>query len=295
MGLGHHISWKGLFAVVVWGASFVATRIVLEDLGPFHLVAARLLAGAALLAFMLKLRGGRMAPIRRDVPVCLFLGGTLAAHLLIQAHGLQYTSAINTGWIIGFIPVTIAVGAQLLGQQRLGAGGWAGVAVGTAGVLLVTMRAPPNFADAHFGDVLQVTSCLTWTIYTLAGAGAITRNGALRVTTFTMGVAALIVTIATSFVGLPAGPVAPAAWLSLAFLGFICSGIAYYLWFSATDRYGPTRVAALLYFEPFVTLAAATAAMREPVTTNAVVGGMIVLVGVWLVSRGARRRVRRDL
>jgi len=217
----------------------------------------------------------------------VFLGVVLSAHLLVQAFGLQRTSAINTGWIIGFIPVTIAVGATLVHQQRLHGVGWLGVAVGTAGVLVVTMKSPPNFAQARVGDLLQLASCLTWTVYTLAATGPNERNGVLRVTTFGMAVAAAIGTLAALFTPWRAGPLTAQALLAIAFLGVICSGAAYYLWFAAQRDHGPAHVGALLYIEPFVGLIVAASLLHEPVTVNAVVGGVCVLAGVWLVARGA--------
>jgi drug/metabolite transporter (DMT)-like permease len=283
------VSFKGLFAISVWGASFVATQFALEALTPFGIVAARLVAGTLLLALVVKARRGRLVPLRGDLGVCTFLGLVIAAHLLIQARGLQYTSAINTGWIVGFMPVTIALGAALLRQQRLRALGWLGVAVGTAGVIAVTLKEPPNFAQAHWGDLLQMCSCLTWTVYTLAAVAPIARNGTLTVTTFSMGVAALITLSAT----LATGPVHAAltwrTWLALGFLGPICSGVGYYAWLAAQREHGPTRIGALLYLEPFVTVAVAMALRSEPLTPNAILGGLLVLVGVWLVARGSHR------
>lgn len=284
------ISGKGLSAVAVWGASFVATRIALESFHPFGLVAIRLWMGAALLFLLAR----RASPKRRlssaDYPAGLFLGAVLAAHLLIQAYGLLYTSAINTGWIIGFMPVTIALGAYLLGQQRLQPRGWAGVALGTVGVLLVTAVTPPNFRHARWGDLLQIGSCLTWTVYTLAAAGPLARLGPLRVTAASMAVAAAIATVATMGSGLTRGPLFVSAVGATVFLGVACSGVAYYLWLAAMDEHGPARVSALLYFEPFVTLATAVLLKDEPITLNALAGGLCVLAGVWLVARGSTKR-----
>lgn len=281
------ISAKGLFAVVVWGASFVATRMALQAVHPFALIGVRLWMGAGLLALLLAARRERLLPQRTDLPACVFLGVVLSAHLLVQAFGLEYTSAINTGWIIGFIPVTIALGATLLRQQRLSGLGWLGVAVGTGGVLVVTLKSPPNFAQARIGDLLQLTSCLTWTVYTLAATGPNQRNGVLRVTTFGMAVAAAIGTVAALFTPWRAGPLTGGAVLAIVFLGVICSGAAYYLWFAAQRDYGPAHVGALLYIEPFVGLIVAASLLHEPVTINALVGGVCVLGGVWLVARGA--------
>ena len=217
----------------------------------------------------------------------MFLGAVLSAHLLVQAYGLRYTSAINTGWIVGFMPVTIALGAYLLRKQRLDALGWSGVTVGTAGVLIVTIVEPPDFAHAHFGDLLQLSSCLTWTVYTLAATGPNARNGVLRVTTFGMVVAAAIATVATFWTGVFTGPLTGYRVLAIAFLGLVCSGLAFYMWFAAVEEHGPARVGALLYIEPFVALATGALLLGEHVTLNAVLGGICVLVGVWLVARGS--------
>jgi drug/metabolite transporter (DMT)-like permease len=281
-------SGKGLIAISLWGASFVFTRIALRSFNPFGLVAIRLLTGSFLLFAIARARGGPMLPARADVPVCTFLGLVLSLHLLIQAYGLQYTSAIHTGWIIGFIPVTIALGAHLLGKQRIARVGWVGVAVGAGGVLIVTSASLPGFAQARLGDLLQVCSCLTWTVYTLAAATPVARSGALRVTALGMGVAAIVVTVATAGTGLLRGAMTLETVLALGFLGFLCSGWAYYLWFQALIEHGPARVGSLLYLEPFVTLGTAAAMLREPVTGHAILGGGAVLFGVWLVAKGAR-------
>lgn len=278
----------------MWGASFVATRVALEAFHPFALVAMRLVLGAGLLLLVVRWQGGGLLKDRRDWLGCGALGLVLAAHLLIQAYGLLYTSAIHTGWIIGFIPVTVAVGAQLLGQQRLRPVGWLGVATGTAGVLLVTAVEPANFAHAHFGDFLQITACFTWAVYTLGGVGVTRRNGTLRVTAVAMSAAALVCVLLTAHVGVVRGTPALKAFIAVSFLGLLCSGVAYYLWFNATHQRGPTRIAALLYFEPFVTLVLAAAVLHEPVTMRAGIGGCVVLAGVWLVARGSQAAAVRN-
>ena len=280
-------SGKGLCAIALWGVSFVLTRVALRSFDPFGLVALRLLVGSTLLFAAARLRTERFLPVRADLGVCVFMGLTLGAHIAMQVYGLQYTTAINAGWIIGFIPVTIAVGAHVLAKQKLLACGWAGVAVGALGVLLVTSSALPGFKDARFGDLLQILACLTWAVYTLAGVDPIRRSGALRVTALTMGVAALLNAAATPWTGILSGPLALRPCLALAFLGFFCSGLAYYLWFQAVDEHGPARTGSLLYLEPFVTLTAASLTLHEPVTVNVIFGGLCVLCGVWLVAGGS--------
>lgn len=293
-GFGRHISGKALTAVVFWGASFVVTRVALESWHPVGLVAARLWMGLSLIGGTIVLLRRPLLPDRRDWPGCALLGLVLGVHLLLQAFGLQYTTAVRTGFIIGLIPVPIAIAAHVIGRQRLNATGWVGVGLGAAGMILVTTKSLEQFADARFGDALQLASCFTWAFYTVYGSRAVTRNGALRVTFASIGVAAVLCTAAGFRTGFTVRSPDAGAWMAAAFLGFICNGVAYFLWVKAVDEQGPTRVGAMIYFEPFITLLVAVVAIREPVTTQSIIGGMIIVAGVLLVSRGSRTERARE-
>jgi drug/metabolite transporter (DMT)-like permease len=280
-------SGKALFVISIWGASFVATRIALESFTPTGLVALRLVAAAAILIPVWLWAGRRVAPTRADWLLCLFLGLVLVAHQLLQALGLQYTSAINAGWIIGFTPVPIALGGLLFLKQRLASAGWLGVVVATGGILLIVVSATPGFAQARTGDGLQVLSTLTWAIYTLAAARVVGRLGALRVSAVAAMVGAVLLAAATPWTGLLHASPTLRTVSAAAFLGLICSGLGYYLWYKALDEHGAARVGSYLYLEPFVTVIVAWLLLSEPITIPVVGGGLLVLAGVWAVARGS--------
>jgi len=273
-------------AVTAWGASFVATRVGLEALSPMVLVAWRLVTAAALLGWLSRRpagRGRRLA--RRDAWTLVGLGLVFAVHLLIQAWGLEHTTAVHTGWIIGAMPAAIAVGAWLVFGQRLSPAGWVGVGVASAGVATVAWAHPPGFSSARFGDLLQVVSIGTWTAYTLAAVRPVARWGALRVTTVSMTVAAVVTVPAAAVVGRgPWVPVDGRTWLAVLFLGVVAGGVAQAVWLRALAELGAARTAVWLYLEPLVTVATARAVLSEPVGWNAVTGGRVVLVGVAVVQ-----------
>jgi len=286
------ISGAALFAVVVWGASFVATRIALEAFTPFAIVALRLTLGAALLAAVARAGRARLSPGREDAPVTVLLGLIVGAHLLIQAVGLGRTTAINAAWIISFIPVVIALGARLFLGQRLPAVAWTGIAIASLGVMLVSVQEPPDFARARLGDLLQLGSCFTWAAYTLVAVRPLQRWGSLPMTAAPMAVAAAVLWSAVAVDGrLLVAPPGMAGWLSIVFLGLLCSGVAFLLWFRAVSAVGPARSGVYLYVEPFVTLGLAWSVLDEPVMVSAVAGGIAVLVGVSLVHQAGKERM----
>lgn len=274
-------------AIVFGGTSFIATRIALAGFDPFSIVAARFVLGAALLFLVLRLRGEPLLPERADRPRCALLGLVIAVHLLIQAFAMQHTTAIHSGWIVGFSPVTIALGAQLFLGERLRAIGWLGAACASAGVFVVTLAKTPDFARAGFGDLLMLSSCLSWSAYTLLATRPVARSGSLRVNALSMSFAALVAGPALLLFAPARGPGGAESLLAVLFLGCVCSGVSFAIWARAVERFGAAETGALLYFQPFVTLAAALVVLDEPLGSTVLLGGPLVLLGVALVRRGA--------
>ena len=283
--------WSALFAVTIWGGSFVATKLALGPEGarvftPFGLVALRFLLGGAVLLVALALRGGPLLPARADRGRVALLGAILGLHIGVQTYGLRFTFATHAAWIVCFTSVTIALAAHFLLGQGLRAIGWLGVALALAGVLGVTQsHAAAPGSRVGFGDFLQLTGCFTWAAYTLLGARPVASSGARRVTTSATLIAGLLLLALTSITGFGSRPGA-SELAALVYLGLLSSAAAFLAWYHAQQKYGSQRTAATLYVEPFVT-ALVAARVDEPLVLGTALGGVVVLFGVWLVQRGA--------
>jgi len=282
------VSSPALAAVLVWGASFPAVRVALESFHPFGLVTVRLALGAAVLAAASRLRGAPVLPRRGDRAASVLLGVILGLHVLLQSFAMGLTASIQAGWIVAFIPALIALGAHAFLSQRLSARAWTGVATATLGVLLVASARPPDLANAGLGDLLMLVSCFTWAAYCLLAPGPIARSGALSVTTLATLVALGLGLPGALGTGLLVAPWTPVTLAAAIFLGAVCSGAALLWWNRAVHQDGPARAGVTLYLQPFVTLGSAMVFLGERSTWQALVGGPVVLVGVWLTGRRAR-------
>ncbi len=285
-----------LGAIVLWGISCVATKAALAELAPAPLVFLRFAMGAALLIGLLAARG-ELKPLPheawKDVALLGFLG--VFVHQMLQAHGRRYTSAVTTGWLIGLIPIWAAILAAIFLRERLTPVRIAGLVLGFAGALLVITRGHLGkdvlALPSTKGDVLILLSTLNWAVCTVLQRRPSERLGARLATAGTMVVGCLL--LAPVF--LMSGGFAAFAnlslstWIAVVFLGVGCSGFGYLWWYGALERLEASQVAAFLYLEPLVTLAAATVWLGEPVGWATIVGGLVVLLGVSLVQRRAAK------
>jgi len=282
-----------LLAVGFWGVSFVATRAVVAEISPATVIFARSGLGGLLLVSILALRREPVLPPRDAVGMLALMGFVgVAFHGVLQAVALRLTTAVDAGWLVALIPVWSAILAAVLLRERLRPRRVAGLAIGFAGAALVVTRGDPGAARLALpstqGDLLLLASTLNWAVYTVLGHGTIRRLGPTRATAGAMLLGWLM--LAPSFVATAGwselARLSAGGWSALLFLGVACSGLGYLFWYGALERIEATRVAALLYLEPLVTLAAAMLLLGEHVGLATAVGGLVVMGGVALVQAG---------
>ncbi|MCX6834242.1 MAG: DMT family transporter, partial [candidate division Zixibacteria bacterium] len=138
-----NMQWASVYllvCVIIWGWSFVATRVCLQYLHPVELLGLRFLIGLPVLIVVVLVRRVRFEFTGREWGAVLLGSAILTLHFLIQITGLQYTSATNTGWIIAVSPLVMAVLAYLILKERLGPRAIIGIAVASTGILLLVSR-----------------------------------------------------------------------------------------------------------------------------------------------------------
>ena len=79
--------------------------------------------------------------------------------------------------------------------------------------------------------------------------------------------------------------IAPGGWSGILFLGIFCSGLAYIAWYDALQALSTAQTGVFLYVEPLVAVVVAAIVLGEPITRALLLGGAIILLGVWLVNR----------
>jgi drug/metabolite transporter (DMT)-like permease len=281
-----------LFAVVVWGGSFIATKIALQDVSPVTIVWLRFLIGVAVLGAAVTARKQFRLPGWRDLGLFALLGLIgITWHQWLQSTGLQTAQASTTAWIVSTTPVFMALLGWLVLKERLSALQAGGIGLAAAGVLLVVSKGDlGGVLQAGFGtpgDRLILISAPNWAVFSTLSRRGLRSHPAARMMLYVMGFGWLF-----SSVPLAAGPglsefgqLSQNGWLAVLFLGVACSGLAYIAWYDALQALPAMQVGAFLYLEPLVTMVVAAILLDEAVVWSSLAGGGLILTGVWLVNR----------
>lgn len=284
-----HSYWKPLLAVVFWGFSFIATKYALAETRPLVIILLRQLLGIALLTSIALYQKKSFAINFKDHKWIILLSGIASLHLFIQVTGLQYTSASNTGWIIGITPVFMVLLAYLFFKELITTTQITGITIAFLGLLLLVSKGDLSSIDliSNKGDFLVLLSSFTWAVYSLVGK-KITINYPPIMTILylfiMMSLYLIPFTINRSNINSMLS-LSTTAWISILFLGLFCSGIAYVLWAQSLSEMPATKVGAFLYIEPFVTVFAAWILLNEEISLLTFVSGLIIIAGVVIVNR----------
>ncbi len=281
-----------LSAIVLWGISFVATKAALREISPVALIFIRFALGTALLETMVSLRGGGWLPPRDAWPALALMGLVgIFIHQMLQAFGLALTTAVHTGWLIGLTPIWSAALSAMLLKERFGAMKLAGLLGGFAGAMLVVSRGKLSHETLQLpatrGDFLILLSTINWAVYSVLGHATIKRLGPTRAAAGAMlfGWLMLAPLFLVNRAWRELANLSPTGWSAVLFLGLGCSGLGYLCWYGALERIEAARVAAFLYLEPFVTFFAAVILLNEQVTATTLIGGLLVLLSVFVMQR----------
>jgi drug/metabolite transporter (DMT)-like permease len=220
-----------------------------------------------------------------------FVGITF--HQWLQSTGLVTAQASTTAWIVATTPVFMALLAWLFLKEKLGSWRVLGIALAAAGVLLVVSRGDwRSLTAGHFGapgDLLILISAPNWAVFSVLSSAGLRRHPATRMMFYVMA-AGWLFTSVLFFAGPGLSDIARLTvngWVGVGFLGVFCSGLAYIFWYDALQTMPASQVGVFLYIEPLVTLVVAAIILSETIVWASLVGGGVILLGVWLVNRAA--------
>ena len=281
--------WKPLLAMVFWGTSFIATKVALEELTPLMIIFFRLIFAISLLT-VFAIYTKRDFSIKLKSHLWIVLLALIASfHLWIQVTGLQYTTAVNTGWIIGTAPVFIAILGSIFFKEKLTVQKISGIMIAFAGLLLLISKGEITELGfiTHKGDFLILASAFTWSVYSMVNKKITINYSPVMTILFLFIMMAIIIgpfTVSNEYF-LAISHLSLKAWSAVLFLGIFCSGISYVLWAKSLSEMEATKTGAFLYFEPFVTVIAAWLMLDEKITAMIILSGLIIMLGVYLVNR----------
>lgn len=277
--------------MLFWGGTFVAGRALAGSVVPANAAFLRFAIATVALAVLTRLIEGRISIVpRRHLISLLLLGMTgVFGYNMLFFTGLQYIEAGRASLIIALNPLAITVAAVLFLGERLSKKQFGGLLVSLVGALFVISNGHPAIIFSGgfgFGEAAILGCVGSWAAYSLIGRQVLQSISPLVAVFYS----SLIGTILLFFVTLVKGTTSnilnysTVDWISLSFLGLLGTAVGFSLYYQSIRKIGASRSSVFINLVPLFSIILSWPILGESIKPSVLVGGGILLVGVYLTN-----------
>ena len=274
-----------LFTIIIWGTTFISTKVLLTDFKPVEILFFRFVMGFAALFLVCP---HRMKGVGRRQELTFVLAGLcgICLYYLLENIALTYTMTSNVGVIISVAPFFTAILSCLFlrSEGKLRANFFIGFVVAMAGIALLSFNGSQMKLNP-VGDVLAVLAAFVWACYSI-----LTR----KISSF--GYPVILTTRRTFFYGILF--MVPALFffdfemglerfadlthlLNILYLGLGASALCFVTWNLAVKVLGAVKTSVYIYMVPVITVVTSVLVLKETVTLVSVMGTFLAVAGLF--------------
>ena len=285
-----------LITIVIWGTTFISTKILLTDFTPIEILFFRFLLGLLVLIAVypkrLKIKDKKQEFTFAAAGLC-----GICLYYLLENIALTYTMASNVGIIISVAPFFTAVLSHvfLKTEEKLKVQFFVGFVVAMIGICLISFNGKELELNP-IGDILAVVAALVWAVYSLL-TRKISSYGLNTIGTtrkiFTYGILFMLPFLFVFDFNLDVQKVIkPEYALNLIYLGLGASALCFVTWNYAVGVLGTVKTSVYIYIVPVITATSSVIVLKEKITWVAAIGIGLTLIGLFFSESKLKFRKR---
>lgn len=278
-----------VFTILLWGTTFISTKVLLAELAPIEILFYRFLLGY----FALWAVCPKVFRLRRLNDELLFMAAGLCGvtlYFLLENIALTYTFASNVSLILASAPFFTALAAHGFScGERLTIRFFLGFLAAMAGVALITFNGAVVLQLNPLGDLLAVSAAVVWAFYSVCTKKIGGRGWNVVQTTRRIFFYGLLFMIPALFLFDASWDASllkrPEIFLNILYLGLGASALCFVSWNRAVAILGAVKTSAYIYATPIVTMITARLFLGEALTPLALAGTGLILLGLLCSER----------
>ena len=275
-----------LLTIVIWGTTFISTKILLVDFKPVEILFFRFLMGFMIL---LAISPKRLKTKSRKEELTFVLAGLcgICLYYLLENIALTYTLASNVGVIISVAPFFTAITAHLFmkSEEKLRLQFFAGFVVAIIGIVLISFSGQ-NLELNPLGDLLAIAAALVWAVYSILTKKINSFGYPVILSTrrtFFYGILFMIPTLFFFDFQPGLSRFANMTYLfNILYLGLGASALCFVTWNFAVKELGAVKTSVYIYMVPVITVITSVLILHEKLTLLAGIGTVLTLIGLFL-------------
>jgi drug/metabolite transporter (DMT)-like permease len=283
---------KLLLTAILWGGTFIAGKVISQDVDPFSAAFFRFaIASVFLLLLVRKIEGTLPAPQKHQRVPLVLLGLTgIVSYNFFFFKGLALIEAGRASVIVAQNPMYIALLSAYFFKERLTPTRIFAVCISVAGAIIVITKG--NVLDVFHGGFghgeLYIFGCVaSWVIYSLLGKAVMKDLSPLLSVAYSVliGTILLFPPAFANHALQQCLSYSLSQWLSLFYLGFFGTVLGFIWFYEGIQRIGPMKAGLFINCVPISGVLLGFLILGEPLTPSLLVGLLCVIAGLYLMNR----------
>lgn len=290
-----HLS--AILTIVIWGTTFISTKILLVDFQPIEILFFRFIMG--FLALLL-ICPRRLKSANRGQELTFVAAGLcgICLYYLLENIALTYTMASNVGVIISVAPFFTAILAHFFikSEEKLRANFFIGFIVAMAGIVLISFNGAKLELNP-VGDILAIAAAFVWACYSILTRKISSFGYSVFLTTrrtFFYGILFMIPMLFFFDFKIGLSRFTNTTYLlNILYLGLGASALCFVTWNFAVKVLGAVKTSIYIYMVPVITTITSVFILKEPVTWISAWGTVLTVMGLFLSEYNGKARTKK--
>lgn len=290
--LGHILA---AFTIGVWGTTFIATKILLDDFSPLEIMVFRTILGyLGLLLIYPKIF--KWTNWKDELYMFIASLSGLTIYQLLENIAIDYTQASNVSIITSCAAFFTAICSKIfLKDEKITRLFYIGFIVSMIGVVFVSLNGGMSLNIFPIGDFISLLAAILWGAYGVAVKLVSKSNYnpihlTRRIMFYAMIAFIPMALINGSDLSLARFANTENLLLTL-FLGIIASSICFLTWNMAVDYLGAVKSGLYVYFNPVVTIIFGIIILNEKLTIWGIIGTILIFIGLYISTYKKKEEV----
>lgn len=291
---------KALFALglvcILWGTTWIASKQGVKGMPALQLASIRQIAAGLIYILFFIFKKLPFPKGRQWIPVLVLALLNFLISNGFSTLSLQYNVSAGLGAIIGAIfPLWIVIIGLFGSKEKMPRLAIIGLLLGFAGVCIIFYDHLQDFVNPTFqlGILFSVIATWSWalgTLYTKKEAAKFNPYFSLGLQMFISGICLYLYEVISGD-AMPLETIPWQSWASIAYLILFGSLIAFVCYLYALQRLPTEQASIYAYINPMVAVIAGSLFFNEEITIYITLGGIVTLIGVFLVNKAFKATV----
>lgn len=293
--LGHILA---AFTIGVWGTTFIATKILLEDFTPLEIMVFRTILGFVGL-FIIYPKIFKWTNWKDELYMFVASLSGLTIYQLLENIAIDYTQASNVSIITSCAAFFTAICSKIfLKDEKITKLFYIGFLVSMIGVIFVSVNGGGSLDIFPLGDFISLVAAVLWGAYGVVVKLVSKSNYNPIQLTRRIMFYAMIAFIPMALIN--GSDLTLTRFLNVEnllltlFLGIVASSICFLTWNMAVDYLGAVKSGLYVYFNPVVTIIFGVIILNEKLKVWGIIGTILIFIGLYISTYKKKEKTRDE-